>query len=138
MLSPFETIVSREKVYTDVDFGFRANVITGDISRKKDIEAIRQSVINILTTNRGERPFMPDFGANLSKYLFENFDSITSDRIKEEIRYALANYEPRVKILDIKVTDRSDNNAIQITLEGEIITSENIVTTIDLMIQRQR
>jgi len=60
-----QDIIARERTYTDVDFAFRANPITGDVSLKREIQAVKQSVLNILLTNRGERPFDPEFGSDI-------------------------------------------------------------------------
>jgi phage baseplate assembly protein W len=114
------------------------NPVTGDVGVKKDIEAIKQSVLNILSTNRGERPFMPDFGGNIRAYLFENVDPVTVSLIEEEIRSALTNYEPRVRVLAVDVEDLSDRNAINIRLEIEILSPTNTVTTVEFVVERLR
>lgn len=132
------SIRAREKIYSDVDFAFRMNPVTNDVAIKKDIEAIKQSVLNILSTNRGERPFMPDFGANIGAYLFENVDPVMISLIEEEIRLSLGNYEPRVKVLGVDVDDLSDQNAINIRLEFEILSPTNILATVEFVVERLR
>jgi phage baseplate assembly protein W len=131
-------IRSREKVYTDADFAFRANPDTGDIYIKKDVEAVKQSVLNILRTKRGERAFMPSFGSNISAYLFEPLDSVTKSMIEEEIIFSLTAYEPRVVILSIDINDNPDNNSIGISLDLEIITPVRTTTTLEFIVQRLR
>ena len=129
---------SRDKIYSDLDFAFRRNPVTDDVSVKKDAEAVKQSVLNILSTNRGERPFMPDFGGNIRAYLFENVDSVTSSLIEQEIRMSLKNYEPRVRVLNVDIENLSDQNAINIRLEVEILSPTNSVTTIEFVVERLR
>jgi len=133
-----EPIVAREVSYTDIDFGFRANPITGDIALKRDVEAVKQSVVNILSTNRGERPFDPDFGANIRNQLFENFDPIVKQLIDDDIRSALRNYEPRVRVLNVNVDARPDQNSIDISVEFEIQSPEQTVTTVNFSVERLR
>ena len=132
------SIRARDKVYSDLDFAFRMNPVTNDVSLKKDVEAVKQSVINILSTNRGERPFMPDFGANIQGFLFENVDSVTSALIEEQIRSALANYEPRVRVLQVNVEDLSYRNAINIRLEIEILSPSQTITSVEFIVERLR
>lgn len=132
------SVRAREKIYSDVDFAFRMNPVTGDVGVKKDVEAVKQSVLNILSTNRGERPFMPDFGGNIRAYLFENVDPVTISLIEEEIRSALTNYEPRVRVLTVDVEDLSDQNAINIRLEIEILSPTNTVATVEFVVERLR
>jgi len=133
-----EQLVARERSYADIDFGFRANPITGDISLKRDVEAVKQSVVNILSTNRGERPFDPDFGANIRNQLFENFDPIVKQLIDDDIRSALRNYEPRVRVLNVNVNAQPDRNSIDITIEFQIQSPEQTVTTVSFSVERLR
>jgi phage baseplate assembly protein W len=130
--------LARDKIYSDLDFALRMNPVTGDAGIKKDIEAVKQSVLNILSTNRGERPFMPDFGGNIRAYLFENVDPITVSLMEEEIRLALGNYEPRVRVISVDVEDLSDNNAINIRLELEILSPANSIITVEFVVERLR
>jgi phage baseplate assembly protein W len=132
------SVRARERVYSDVDFAFRMNPVTNDVSVKRDVEAVKQSVLNILSTNRGERPFMPDFGGNIRAYLFENVDPVTISLIEEEIRTTLSNYEPRVRVLAVDVNDLSDQNAINIRLEIEILSPTSSVETVEFVVERLR
>jgi uncharacterized protein len=136
------TIRAREKVYSDIDFAFRPVPMQGDgqgdLARKKDVEAVKQSVLNILQTNRGEKPFVPSFGANLRSYLFETIDSVTISLIEEEIILALRNYEPRVRVISVDVEDLSEKNAISITLDFEIISPVQTTTTLEFIVERLR
>lgn len=132
------SIRAREKTYTDLDFAFKRNPVTDAISIKRDIEAVKQSIVNILSTNRGERPFLPDFGANLRGYLFENFDGVTASLVEEQIRVAIANYEPRVRILDINIDAVPDRNAMRIFMEFEILSPAAETGTVEFVVERLR
>jgi phage baseplate assembly protein W len=132
------SIRAREKVYTDLDFAFRENTITSDVSLKKDVEAVKQSVLNILLTNKGERPFLPTFGANIRSHLFENIDSVTSSLIEEDITFALRNFEPRVRVLSVNVEEQPERNAVNITLDVEIISPVRTTATIEFSVERVR
>jgi phage baseplate assembly protein W len=132
------SIRAREKVYSDLDFAFRKNPITNDVSLRKDVEAVKQSVLNILLTNRGERVFMSSFGANIRSFLFENIDSVTTALIQEDIIIALANFEPRVRVLTVDVQDKRDMNAINILLEIEILSPVQTTTSVEFIVERLR
>ena len=133
-----QDIIARERTYTDIDFAFRANPITGDVSLKKEVQAVKQSVLNILLTNRGELPFDPEFGSDIRKQLFENFDPITEQLLSDQIRSALRNYEPRVRVLNINIDGKPNRNSIDISLEIEIQSPEQTVTSVDFSIERLR
>ena len=63
----------RKNLFKDFDISFSNNPITGDIGTKSDINAINQSVENLINTNYYERPFNPTFGCNIRGLLFELF-----------------------------------------------------------------
>jgi len=132
------SIISRDRIYSDLDFAFRRNPLTDDASIKRDIEAVKQSVLNILLTNRGERPFLPSFGSNIRGYLFENVDSVMIALIKEDIEFSLANYEPRVRVISLDVDDLSEKNAIRIRLDFEIISPIQTTTGLEFTVERLR
>jgi len=132
------TIVAREQSYSDFDLAFRANPVTGDVALKKNEQAVKQSVLNILLTNRGERPFDPNFGSDITSQLFENFDPIVETILEEQIRTALRNYEPRVNLLGVVVDGSPDRNAINVRVEFEIISPEGVTTSVDFSVERLR
>jgi phage baseplate assembly protein W len=132
------SISSRVKAYSDIDLKFRIIPNSGDIALKKDVLAVKQSVVNILLTNRGEKVFDQDFGASLRDYLFEHFDSITVAAIKSRITTAILNYEPRVEIIELRITEIPERNALKIVLELNIISPEEVTTTVEFIVERLR
>lgn len=135
-------IRARNKVYSDIDFAFRPVQMEedqpGDVARKRDVEAVKQSVLNILRTNQGERPFSPSFGSNIRSYLFENVDEVTKALIEEDIIFSLRNFEPRVNIFSIDINDVPDKNTVNITMDLEIISPVETTTTLDFTLERLR
>ena len=116
------------------EFSFKQNPNTNDIGIKKDNLSISQSVLNILRTNHGERPFNYNFGANLRAYLFENMTNITAANMSTSINTALANYEPRIEVLNTNIQANADENDVNITVTGRVKSSNEIIdiaTTIE-------
>jgi phage baseplate assembly protein W len=64
---------------------------------------VRDSIRVILETEQRERLMLPRFGAGLRTYLFEPNTVATRHRIGERIARALAQWEPRVELIDISV-----------------------------------
>lgn len=128
-------IVARRRSYADLDLRFRVNPNTRDIRPVKDISAIKNSVRNLLLTNKLERPFQPDLGSNLTKLLFEPADPVTVGLIKEDIAITLANNEPRVRVTDIQVEDYSDRNAYFISVTFRVINL-NADAEVELYLER--
>lgn len=138
MTTAISNIRARTKPYSDFDFPFKKHPVTGDIPIKRDVEAVKQSVRNILLTRRGEKFFDPDFGGSLTEFLFENFDPIVKAEMEMRIINTLKNHEPRVRVLNVEIEDMSYRNALSLKLEVQIKSPENMTTDIEFIIERLR
>ena len=77
-------ITARKNFYTDIDLNITPHPSSGDLVLKQDKEAVKRSVRNIMLTNNYERPFKPNFGANLRGLLFELADDMTKMEISKQ------------------------------------------------------
>jgi phage baseplate assembly protein W len=112
----FTTTPLRNERYSDFYNDLSKNFGTKDLARLTNEQSIINSLKNIIRTNKGERPFQPEFGCNISGLLFENFSKFTTDAIETEIRTAVENFEPRVKTIKVTVIDYPENNAVELQL----------------------
>lgn len=107
-----------KKQYTDIDINFNKNEFTDDVSVKLNDNAIRQSVMNIILTRQGEKPFNPRFGVGVHKFLFENIDPLDKATFFRDVEAQLAVYEPRVRLSNIEWDESLiDSNQVSITVE---------------------
>jgi len=85
-------------VYTDYDLDFTTNVFTQDIAVKTDIQAIRQSITNLLLTRKGERFFSSsNKGVGIQDLYFElQTISPTFLDIRDRVKRTINNYDSRV------------------------------------------
>jgi phage baseplate assembly protein W len=120
-------ISSRTVDYLDIDLTF-AKRPSGDIYKKKDAAAVKQSIKNLLLTDFYEKPFQPFFGGNLRAMLFELADEDTEDEVEENIRNAINKYEPRAEILTISVNVLPDQNDMRVSVYFKIISTQETVT----------
>jgi phage baseplate assembly protein W len=120
-------ISSRAVYYLDIDLTF-AKRPSGDIYKKKDAAAVKQSIKNLLLTDFYEKPFQPFFGGNLRAMLFELADEDTEDEVEENIRNAINKYEPRAEILTISVNVLPDQNDMRVSVYFKIISTQETVT----------
>lgn len=128
--------VSRKRVYSDIDLSL-AKRPDNDIYKKTDAAAVKQSVKNILLTNYAEKPFLPEYGANLNDFLF-NLDTEFDDILLEEaIKQSIDDYEPRAEVLNVNVNTQSDYNSVSATVTFRVI-STNETLSIDLDLTRLR
>lgn len=116
--------------FTYVDFHFdfaqdKSGTITNssqtigsgrDIKVAYDLNAIVNSLQNLFNTIPGERFLLPEYGADLQRYVFEPITVATGNRIGRKIRNALATWEPRVKLLNIDITGFPDKNEYQVDM----------------------
>ena len=66
-----------------------------------DTKAIKADLLHLILTNKGERLYLPDFGTDLRKHLFDPYDGITETEIKDEISEAVKKYIPNLKITSV-------------------------------------
>lgn len=130
-------VVGLNREYKDLNLKFKVHPAFGDIRPVKDLEAIKNSLRNILSTQRGEKPFRPDFGCNLKGYLFEPADVITKSAIEEDILYSIGEHEPRVEVLSVDIEDLPDRNEYFITITSLIKNTQQQVE-LELILERLR
>ena len=107
-------------IYADINLNYQPNASTG-IPIIENRNSIEQSMKNILLTRKGSRYFDPLFGTNIHNYLFDKLNVFTGNEIKEEINFALGNYEPRIIIDEINVNIDYEHNKYSVDIEYTII-----------------
>lgn len=130
-------VTGTTRQYRDLSLSFRVHPEFGDISPVKDIDAIKNSIRNILKTTRGEKPFDPKFGCGLKNYLFDPADGITKASIREEIMYSIGVQEPRVNVTNVEIEDYPDKNAYAITISTVIVNTQQQFD-LQLLLERLR
>ena len=124
------------KKFDDINPSFQKHPITGDITLLKNEDAIKQSVKNIVMTMRGEKVFRPLFGTEVQSSLFENFSPILADDITVSIEDVLKVYEPRVKVNNVDFIDDIDNNALEVTINYDIVGLPLNQQSLNLILER--
>ena len=102
--------------YKDLDLDFTRNVVTNDVLKIEDVNAVKRSVKNLIQTNHYERPFHPELGCGIRELLFENFTPLTGIFIKRKVEEVITNYEPRARLSQVAVNEQPDRNGIQVTV----------------------
>ena len=91
-----------------------------------DDELVRQSILQILMTKRGERVMRPQFGADLYSFVFDNNDSITEELLRVEISTAITKFESRARIQDIFFT--TDDTTLTVTVDFVVLSTNTLNT----------
>lgn len=125
------------RTFSDIDLNFIANPNTGDITKKFDENAIKQSVKNLVMTNHYEKPFHPEIGSQINSLLFEPFSPLLQNMLERAIVNTITNFEPRVVLLQVLVNLNPDNHTVFVEIVFRIVNTEKPIT-IDLILQRTR
>ena len=112
--------------YKDINITFKKHPVTDDIVVSKDASAIKQAIVNLLLTNKGERLMNPTYGSDIRKYLFEPLDFGTAGTIKDEIVRTLRNYEPRVTIDECVVEPNIASNGFDVRLDFQVLSRADV------------
>ena len=124
--------------FKDININFKKHPVTGDLVVSKDASAIKQAIVNLLLTNKGERPFKPDYGSDIRSYLFEPLDFATAAQIKGNIRSTIAKWEPRIGIVSLICNPNMDDNGFDVEMTYEIRGLDNPPITVDFFLARTR
>jgi phage baseplate assembly protein W len=88
-------------------------------------EDIKQSLIILLSTIKGERVMQPDYVANMEDLLFEPLNVSFAQRMSGQIERAILFFEPRIKTDDITYNQDNENGLVEIRIDYTIIATNN-------------
>ncbi|AUO78846.1 baseplate wedge subunit [Klebsiella phage PhiKpNIH-6] len=126
-----------DNMYSDLDPDLRM-AWDKDVARTVGARAVKNSILGIITTRKGSRPFNPDFGCSLSDELFENMTPLTADTIQRNIVSAIQTYEPRVERLRVEVLALYDDNAVVVTVMFSIVDDPDVLERIKIKLRASR
>ncbi len=82
---------------------------------KEGINLIKDSIKQILTTRKGERVMLRNFGSNLHKLIFEPSDELLEELVRVEVEEVIKEWEPRVEIVDVQTERQGHEVRVGIT-----------------------
>jgi uncharacterized protein len=75
----------------------------GKIAASRHEQRIEESIYLILSTAKGERVMLPEFGCGIHELVFAPNNSTTLSVVTHMVREALVMFEPRIDLLDVTV-----------------------------------
>lgn len=124
-------------VFSDFASAFTVHPVTQDLTTKRNENSIKQSIRNLLLTDRGERLFQPDIGSDIKALLFENITPQTEVALKKRVYNTIERFEPRCQLVDVIVSGDIDRNGYNISIFYYTINSED-VEKINFVLDRVR
>lgn len=130
-------LTKKREIYSDIGKDLLLNPVNSDVSRKINEEAIKESIKNLVLTDRGERLFQPNVGCDIRAMLFENFTQETVDTMRNMVFETIEAYEPRCELLGVDVVGQIDSNDIKVIITFAVINNEE-PTTLEILLNRIR
>lgn len=130
-------IGKKRDLYSDFYKDLTINPISLDLSTRKNEESIKESLKNLILTDRGERLMQPNIGSDVRASLFENASPVTLKILEERVRDVINNYEPRVSVINVDVTSLYDDNRVRVTIYFYVKNREDPIS-VDVFIERVR
>ena len=124
--------------FRDINITFKKHPVTDDLVVSKDNAAIKQAVVNLLLTNKGERFFNPNYGSNIRSFLFEPLDFATAGQVRSSIKSTLNKFEPRIFIESLRVLPNFDDNGFDVEMTYNIRGTSIPSVTVDFFLSRTR
>jgi phage baseplate assembly protein W len=90
------------------DFPVTPDPLSSKLRYTSGVEKVRQSILIILETEPGERIMRPTFGCGLRRYLMKPNTPATRALIKNDVEFALASFEPRIRVTGVSVDPGDD------------------------------
>jgi uncharacterized protein len=114
------TRLAREFLGAGWKFPLQVNP-TGGIARARYEQRVEESIYLILSTAKGERVMLRDFGCGIHDRVFAPNDSAVQTTVVAEVREALVRFEPRIDVLDITAESAADRpNLLLIRIDYRI------------------
>lgn len=129
--------IKQAPLYSDIDLNFIPHPLTGDLVTKTNIEAIKQSLRNVVFMEPFDIPFDPDKKSGLREILFDQASQLTESRIRTTLEWLIKTMEKRVELIKIDVLDNPSIQGYDITIWYEI-KSLMITDSVKFFAQRVR
>ena len=136
-LNIFEPIrdQSENVIYRDLSLNMSTGIVKGDnaespenlkdLNTSTNFEAIKNSLINLITTFPGQKILNPEFGMNFGDLLFLPVSKARGTTIGETITNSIIGFEPRININLVEVIADIENQEYEINLEINIPEFDN-------------
>ena len=115
------------RLYKDLDLDFGRNLVTNDVNKLTDVEAVKRSVRNLINTSHFERPFHPEIGSNVRAMLFEPMTPLTALNLQRKVQEVSINFEPRIRLVQILARPDYDKNSYDLRIMFYVVGTQEPV-----------
>jgi len=111
--------------------------VSKDIVLLKDEDAVKESIKNLILTDRGERLMQPYLGGNIRAMLFENMTPGTLKLIEDRVTSTIEQYEPRAQLLNVSVNGSLDSHNVSVGITFFVRNVKQPIQ-LDVILERNR
>jgi len=95
--------------------------MNGDIAMSQFEDDIREAILIILGTAKGERVMRPDFGCGIHDLVFAPINTATITLVENSVREALTVYEPRIELIKVEaLSDRAEEGKLLVNIDYRV------------------
>jgi len=124
-------------LYQDFKKNLEISPISEDITVWKDEDAVKESIKNLILTDRGERLMQPDLGGDINALLFENITPAVLVLIQNQVRTTIELHEPRAELIDVVASSNIDDNVVRVNIQFYITNVQQPIK-LDVFLERTR
>jgi phage baseplate assembly protein W len=124
--------------YSDLDLFFGKKSSDSDVSKVTDIQAVKRSIRNLVLLNPYEKPFHPEIAGGVREMLFELMTPITAQIIAKQVENVINNFEPRARLVGVRVQPDLDRNLYELTIEFYVVNAPTELVNMSVMLERLR
>lgn len=133
-LTPLKKKIS---LYSDFRKDLEPHPVSKDIALRFDEDSVKESIKNLLLTDRGERLMQPNIGGNIRSTLFQNNTPVTLKLLQEAVKDTINNYEPRATVIDVETISNYDESVVSVNVIFYVINLQDPVS-LTVLLERTR
>ena len=133
----FTAKTKKINLYQDFKKNLEKSPVSSDLTVWKDEDAVKESIRNLILTDRGERLMQPSLGGNITAMLFENITPSILILIENSVRTTIELHEPRASLINVTASSSIDDNTVRINIVFYITNVQQPIT-LDVFLERTR
>ncbi len=95
--------------------------VDGNIAMSQFEDDIREAILIILGTSKGERVMRADFGCGIHDLVFAPINTATITLVQNSVREALTVYEPRIELIKVEaLSDRAEEGKLLVNIDYRV------------------
>ncbi len=126
---------SSKKHIKGMEWPVKVSNTGGMFSNNYNEESVKDGLIQLLLTARGERPMRLDYGTDLRRSVFAPLNETTVNSLRQSVLTAISKYEPRIIVRSFEVIPEDGKSQIDISLvfslKNSVLAHDTVLLTVN-------